>query len=89
MEADRLAALPLKLLATPRRAKSQRSLLRRAVPTQKSLKALARASPVNAVVALFLTRGLKSWRQRLHRLQGVSIHLQGTNTDTQLNDERQ
>lgn len=74
MAPARRAALPRKLLATLSRAMSH-TAPSRPVLTQAALKASAKSVPVRAILPASLTKGLKSCRQRLHDLQGVSAHL--------------
>jgi len=76
MAPARRAALPRKLLDNASRADShtpaERFVLEQKVPKAAASWFLS----VRAMVCVFLTKGLKSCKQRLQDLQGVSTHLQ-------------
>lgn len=70
-----LPASPLKLLATPLFAMSHTDRSRPALLMQKSWKASGSCAAVRAATLGAVTKGLKSVRQRLQALHGVSTHL--------------
>jgi hypothetical protein len=70
-----LPASPLKLLATPLLAISHTAGSRLALLMQKSRKASGSWAAVRAATLGAVVKGLKSVRQRLQDLHGVSTHL--------------